>query len=120
MNVVRYLLIALTLGPLIFVAVVLCSVLFDPGSSPPPWWVVLTAFAVIGWLILNATYLLLNRPSRERMIPTEPMRGAVNVKALAYLAAACIIVWVAVDIGIKLHEEQRLTYSPSYGRSYRR
>jgi hypothetical protein len=114
MSFLRYLLIALTLAALVIIGVML----YIHGS--PSWGVELLSLAAItGGLILNVAYLFLNRPA-HREVSTQPATGAVNVKALAYIGAACVIAWFAVDIGVKIHEEHRLTTQPSSSGYYRR
>jgi hypothetical protein len=119
MSLLRYLLIGLTLAALIFIAIVLGSEIYERGLPSIPWSEVLAGFGIMGALILNATYLVLNRPSRVRL-SDRPSTGAVNVKALAYLGAACVIAWFVVDIAVKIHQEQRLTAQPSSSGYYRR
>jgi hypothetical protein len=117
MNVLRYFLITLTLAALAAIG----YGFYMNGLPSGRWWdvspLMMVVGALVGALILNSIYLALNRPTRGRVsaqpatastspLP-EPTR-AVNVKALAYLGAACVIAWLAVDIAIKLEQRQVL------------
>jgi hypothetical protein len=107
MTLFRYLLIGLTLAALVAIGVEI----YTEGLPTPS--AVLIVVGITCGLILNAIYLVLNRPSGWAQ-SAQPSTGAVNVKALAYIGTACVVAWFAVDIGVKIHQEQRLT-ARSYG-----
>ncbi len=107
MTLFRYLLIVLTVAALAAIGVAICT------EGPPQSSAILIVSGIAVGLILNATYLILNRPSRGAQ-SAQPSTGAVNVKVLAYIGTACVVAWFAVDIGVKIHQEQRLT-ARSYG-----